>query len=85
MARGHRGLGDAPSQTEGGHEDAVGDLDDEDGRKWLPRELGNGRDRSHQRVLVAGEVAILLEAEEGAVSQNRLVEDLKEVNPDEND
>jgi hypothetical protein len=85
MARGHRGLGDAPSEDEGGHENAVRDLDDQDGRDGLEGKLGNGGDGPDQRILISVQAGVLLEAEDGSVSEHRLVEDLEEVDPDEND
>ncbi|KAJ0165013.1 hypothetical protein CTA2_12598 [Colletotrichum tanaceti] len=83
VAGGHADLGDAPAEDEARHEEAVRHLDDEPGREGLPGELGDGGDGADHGVLVAREVAVLAEAEDGAVPEDRLVEDLEEVDPDE--
>jgi hypothetical protein len=61
----------------------MGDFDDEDRGKWLPQQLGDGCYGSDERVLVAFEACVFSETEDGAVSEDGLVEDLKEVDPDE--
>ena len=69
-------MGEAPAEDEARHESAVGDFDNEEGRDGLPDELGEGGDGADDGVLVASEVGVLGEAEDGAVPENGLVEDL---------
>lgn len=80
---GHGGLGDAPSEAQGRHEDAVRHADDEVRRDGLHGQLGDGRDGPHERVLVARQARGLLQPEGRAIAQHRLVQDLEEVHPDE--
>jgi hypothetical protein len=81
VARCHARLRYSPPEHEAGHENAVGDFDDQDGREWLPGELGDGGNGSDEGVLVAGEMRVFLEAKDGAIAEHRLVEDLEEVDP----
>ncbi len=62
----------------------MGDFDDEDGGEWLPRQLRDGSNGPNLRILIAGEVGVFLQSKDGAVAKYRFVEDLKEVDPDEN-
>jgi hypothetical protein len=68
VSGGHACLSDAPAKAEDGHENAVRDLDDEEGGERLPGELGDGRDGSDRGILVAGEVGVFLQTEDGAVA-----------------
>lgn len=63
----------------------MGNFDDEERGERLPGELGNGCNGADERVLVSGEVGVSLETKEGAISKHALVENLKEVDPDQND
>ena len=83
LTRRHGSLSDAPSEAQGGHEDAVRYPHDEVRREGLHHQLPDGRDRAHERILVPRQMRRLLKTERGAVAQNRLVEDLEEVDPDE--
>lgn len=56
---------------------------DEPGRKGQPNQLCDGGHGADEGVLVAGKVAVLAKAIDGAVAENGLVEDLEEVDPDE--
>lgn len=85
LASSHAGLRDAPAETQRGHEDAWRHLDDEVRREGLPGELRNGGHGADERVLVARQAGVSLEAVRGAVAEDRLVEDLQEVDPDEDD
>jgi hypothetical protein len=55
----------------------VGDFDDENGGEGLPRELRNWSDRADEGVLVAFETSVLLQTEDRAISEDRLVENLE--------
>lgn len=81
MASRNAGLGDAPAQSHGRHQDPGRDLDDEPSGEGLPPQLGNGRDGAHKGVLVTREVGILLEAEKSTGAQHSLVEHLQKVDP----
>lgn len=59
------------------------DLDDQEGGERLPRQLRDWRDAPDQAVLVSGEVCGFLQSEDCPVSEDRLVQDLEEVDPDE--
>jgi hypothetical protein len=61
----------------------MGNFDDEHRGKGLPKQLGDGCYGSNERVLVAFEARVFAETEDGAVSEDGLVENLKEVDPDE--
>lgn len=83
VAGGERGGRDAPAEDERRHEDAVRHPHDEDARERLPRQLGDGRDGTEQRVLAPREPRRLLQPERRRVPEHRLVEDLQEVHPDQ--
>lgn len=78
VAQRDESLRDAPAHDEHGHQDARLDADNEPGRKGLPCELGNRRDRADERVLVAFEAERFADAKDGSVSEDGLVEDLCE-------
>ena len=59
------------------------DFNNEEGRKWLPCELGDRSDRAQEGVLITGEFGVFLKTEQRTVTEYRLVQDLEEVDPDE--
>ena len=78
VACSHGCLCDTPAEYHCWHQDSMRNLHDEDRREGLPCELGNWRDASNERVLVAFEMGILLETEDAAIPQHGLVQDLKD-------
>lgn len=82
VACGHAHLRDTPTQDQGRHQDAVRHLDDEPRGKGLPCELGDGSDGADHGVFISGQVAVCSEAMDGTVSEDGLIEDLEEVDPD---
>lgn len=81
VAGGHGALGDAPAEAQARHQDPVRHAHDQVRRQRLHGQLRDGRDRPHQRVLVARQARGLLEAERRSVAEHRLVQDLQEVHP----
>lgn len=76
MARSHRGLCNPPAQAQTRHEDTMRHHDNEHGGEWLPCQLSDGSNTSHERVLIADKMVVCDETEDGAVSEHTLVEDL---------
>lgn len=81
MTSRHGSLRNPPPETKHGHEDAMRDFDNQKRRERLPCQLRNWRNRPDQRVLVAREMCVVFHAERRAEPQHRLVEDLQEVHP----
>ena len=77
VACSHARLCEAPAENEGGHEDAVGHLDDQEGREGLPGELSHGGHGTDEGVLVSRETGVLLEVEDGPGAEDGLVDDLR--------
>ena len=61
------------------------DLDNEIGREGLPGQLGDGGDGSDQGVLVSREIGVFFEAEVGSISEDRLVQNLHQIGPAQDD
>jgi hypothetical protein len=76
-------LRDAPAQAKGGHQDSVRHFDNQEGREWLPCELGDRRNGTNKRVLVSLEVGRLFKTKDGTVAKDSFIQNLQEVDPDE--
>ena len=59
------------------------DFDHEPRRKREPDELSDWCHGANHGVLVAGKVAVFSKAPDSAIAEDRFVQDLEEVNPDE--
>jgi hypothetical protein len=84
VASSHTGLGSSPSEDEAWHQNPVWNLHHQVAAEGQPSELGDGGHGADKRVLVTGEVTVLPESPNSTIAEDRFVEDLEEVNPDEN-
>lgn len=54
----------------------MGNFDNEDGSERLYYELGDGRDRADERVLISCQMCVFRQTKDCAVAEDRLVENL---------
>lgn len=85
LASTHQGLGDTPAEDQRWHQNPMRHTHNQIHREGLPGQLGNGRNRPNERVLVPRQIGIGLQTKRCPVAQDGLVEDLKEIHPDQDD
>jgi hypothetical protein len=78
VACGHTSLGDSPTEDERGHQDTVGDLDNQDHGEGLPCQLRNGCNGTNKRILVPREVGVFLKTENCTITKDWFIENLDE-------